>query len=199
MEFNLTHLKFWDPLHRRLLKSILTECVKTLDFQTFMNEMEKLQVTDTKECTMESLNCLKGDLFELFAEIFFKIYESHPSVGLTNYEVVDLVDDLGMDASAVNVSGQPCAVQVKYRANPLEEITYGDICKTYRQATTKYNIPIGVDNTFYLFMSCYDITHVLKKDFGNELNTIGKREIQAMCDNNKTFWTKCLEYASIID
>jgi len=172
----------------------LTTGVKTID--AFVSKIEDLSQStkfvadpnNISESERDKLNSFKGDMFEVLAEIFFLTYSADPVVGLHNYRPVSLTDDFGVDATAVNVNGHNCVIQCKYRSNPMEEITYGDIAKTYSAGRELNHFSLDENNTLFLITTgkgansnCYHV-------FGNKLRVIDKSIISSFVDNNQTFW-----------
>lgn len=134
-----------------------------------------------------------GDMLEVFAELYFTIFNSDEAIGISDYTPIDIIDDFGVDAVGVNVNGHKVAIQVKYRSNPLDLITYADISRTYTSALMQFNMSdvYNHDNTIYLFTNSNGVTGAFNKIMQRKVIIIGKNEIQTKVDNNKQFW-KCV-------
>lgn len=158
--------------------------VKTIN--DFVKRVEFL--SDKFSSDTDFLNTFKGNMFEIFSEIFFEIFKADPSVGLTNYKSVEISDDYGVDAIAFNPNGDQCLVQCKYRSNPLEEILYGDLAKTYSSGREMSNVAVDKHDTIYLITTCSGANHISHKVFKKKLRVINRNIISNRVDNNKTFW-----------
>lgn len=170
--------------------------VKTID--DFVVKVEQLArdkfpnaETDTQE--LDRLNSFKGDTLEVLAEIFFDIYASDPAVGIKDYSPVSLDEDYGVDGIGINVNGDRCAVQEKYRANPLELITYSDIAKTDSSGRRLHHLLLDKNDTIFLFTTGQGITSACEKVFGKIIRVINRRIISGYIDNNQNFWERAEE------
>lgn len=154
----------------------------TLD--EFKKKLEELAL----EYPEDERNVFKGDMFETFAEIFFNAFPNDPRVGLTEYTPVRLEDDYGVDGYGVNAAGKQCAVQVKYRSNPLDSITYGELSKTYTSSMLYQWVPLSGDNCLYVFTTAYDVTPPNNTVFKKMIRVISHKIISQEIDNNVNFW-----------
>jgi hypothetical protein len=135
----------------------------------------------------------KGDMLEVLAEMFFNIFSSDECFGIKDYTPVEISNDFGVDAIGTNVNSHKCAIQVKYRANPNDLITYSDIAKTFTSAVLQFNIKdvIEHDNTILLFTTSNGTTGAFEKIMGKKAIIIDKNIIKNKIDNNHTFWEEC--------
>jgi len=92
---------------------------KTNKVSTFMNKLEKQSLIDP---TRYDSNKYKGDGFEFLVEILLKSHAYDNRIGITNYEPI-LSDDNGVDGIGINLIGEKCVVQVKYRSNNKSVLT----------------------------------------------------------------------------
>jgi glycyl-tRNA synthetase alpha subunit len=146
---------------------------------------------DEKE--LDQLNSFKGDMLEVLSEIFFHIFSAHPAVGLTDYTPVALSEDYGVDAVGTNVNGDRCAVQDKYRNNPVALITYEDIGKTYSAGRELHQLPLEKSDTIFLFTTGQGINMHCQKVFGQKIRVINRQIISGLIDNNQNFWQQAEE------
>ena len=169
--------------------------VKTID--DFCKKIDLFCKSETNRLTLEKysqhyiddyINVLKGDLFEIFAEIFFLAFENDPEVGIKNYQIASLVDDYGVDAIGKNVNGDDAVIQMKYRSNPMELIDYDSLGKTYSSGKLQHNIPLEKNDTIFLFTTGNGATDPCKKVFRKKLRIINRKIIEGKVDNNKSFW-----------
>lgn len=170
--------------------------VKTID--AFVAKVEQLAPikfpnaeTDVKE--LDKLNSFKGDTLEVLAEIFFNVYSADPAVGIRDYTPVSLDEDYGVDGIGTNVNGDQCAVQEKYRANPLELITYSDMAKTDSAGRRSHHLLLDKNDTIFLFTTGQGITSACEKVFGKVIRVINRRIISGYIDNNQNFWEQAEE------
>ena len=156
--------------------------VKTIS--DFIKYVEKQSLTyDEKD-----QNTFKGDMLEILAEIFFGAFINSPDVGIKEYYPIPIDEDYGVDAIGKNVNNDDCAIQIKYRANPLDYITYEDMAKTYTSGRERNKLSLANDNTLYLFTTAFDITIACNDVFGKKLRVINKDVIAGKINNNNSFW-----------
>ena len=82
-------------------------------FSTLMRRIEEQSTIDPIRYDIDKY---KGDAFEFLVEILLKSHAYDNRLGITSYEPVQS-DDNGVDGVGVNLSGEKCVVQVKYRSN----------------------------------------------------------------------------------
>lgn len=146
--------------------------------------IEKLSLNISED----KINTFKGDVFEIFAWMFFKSFENDPSVGLTDYEAINIENDFGVDGKGINANGTKVAVQVKYRSNPKNLISYGDIAKTYTSGRLQLNLNLKRKDSIYVFTNAIDITPPCKEVFGNTIKVLHGKAIDHYIHNNRSFW-----------
>lgn len=131
----------------------------------------------------------KGDLFEIFAEIFFKIEGSSPTIDIHNYEPVFSSEDLGVD-SMCECCGEKATIQVKFRSNPLVELKSKDLGQFVYISQAKYSIPLESKRGFIIFTNCSGLHWFTEnKLFGDiSLNVFNYNRISSHIDNNNSFW-----------
>jgi len=155
-------------------------------FENFLAEIEKWA---SKIIEQEDQDIFRGDMLEILAEMFFGAFANDPAVGLIGYTPVPLPEDYGMDGMGNNAAGTTCAVQVKYRGDPTDLVTYAEIARTFTSAVLQRNLPLynGSDNIF-IFTSAYDVTVACKTVMGNKIHILNRGIIQNKIDNNVSFW-----------
>jgi hypothetical protein len=136
----------------------------------------------------DMVNTYKGDFLELFAEVFFTCFNANPAIGLTAYTPIGVQDDYGVDATAINANGDLVAVQVKYRANPMDKISYEDLAKTYTAGTIINKVSACKPNTLYLFTTAYEVSYQAEYVLDRILVLVNRKVIEHFIDNNLTFW-----------
>lgn len=136
----------------------------------------------------EDKNKFKGDVFEVFTWAFFKAFKNDPSVGLVEYKPIDPDEDFGVDGAGVNANGDEVVVQVKYRRNPMELVTYGEIAKTYTSGKLMLSMSLKKKNSIYVFTNAIDITSACKTVFGDIIKVLNTDAIDHYVHGNKSFW-----------
>lgn len=173
------------------ITAYITQCIKIFDFDTgvktigeFVKQVDQL----AKQLPINQHNSFKGDMFEVFGEIFFNIHSADTTVGLTDYHSVPLSEDYGVDGIGTNVNGDLCAIQMKYKSDPLEVVKLEDIAKTYSAGRLRHNIPLENNDTIFVFTTGNEITSPCQVVFGRLVRVIDRKIIAGKVDNNQTFW-----------
>lgn len=162
--------------------------VKTI--AEYVRRVEKL--ASKFEPDENGINAFKGGMFELFAEIFFNKYDADPAVGIKDYKPIPLWEDNGVDATGINVAGNLCVIQNKYRNNPNDYIRWGDLSKTFGAGLCSHGLKNHTtDDSVILFTTCNSVSYTAVKQLGTRLRLIGRSIIAGYIDNNVIFW----EYA----
>lgn len=130
----------------------------------------------------------KGDMLEIFADIFFKAFSADPAIGLVDYEPVPLEEDYGVDGFGVNAAGNKVPVQVKYRSNPKESVLYAEVARTYTSAKLQLKIPCEGKDSVYVFTTADDTTIACQTVFGEMCRVINRQLITHYVDYNENFW-----------
>lgn len=161
------------------------------NYKTFTHFIDIIEKFSEKISTDKEIQkTFKGDLLEIFAEIFFNIFENDPEVGLKDYTPISIDQDYGCDAVGINANGLKCAVQVKFRSNPLDNISYEELAKTDVSAKRLLDIDTSTNNSIWLFTSAFDISNSARKVFSKSIVVINKNKISYLIDNNINFWNK---------
>lgn len=183
-------------INRNKIAKYFDECIVLYDVESGIKTIDhwvnKTEHLSGKFLDKDERNKFKGDMFEIFSEMFFNIFEADNSVGVREYEPIQSDEDYGVDAIGINVNNNACAVQIKYRANPLPEcyITYEDMSKTYSAAREYLNISLDNANTLYLFTTSGGVTISCDKVLRKKLRVINRNIISGFIDNNCNFWLK---------
>ena len=146
----------------------------------------------------EVYNRVVGDVFELFAEYFFKTCSANGQYGIINYEPAESTGDWGVDGYGIaadqreSVGGPtPAVVQVKFRSNPMDEISYTMLAKTGWDGIKNYGLDINRKNNVILFTNTENGSNYLAKDaLGDNLYIIKKSDLDKDQTGIKTvtFW-----------
>jgi hypothetical protein len=165
--------------------------VRSID--NFVHRVDKLSdpyIKNKGEVSQDDdlANKFKGDMLEVFSEIFFDAHRNDTIVGIHNYMPVPLSEDYGVDALGINVAGNPVVIQCKFRSNPSDAITYEDMAKTYTAGRKRHHITLEADDTVILLTTCNSVSKACKEVFCSQLRLISKNIIAQRVDNNVAFW-----------
>lgn len=125
---------------------------------------------------------------DVFATLFFESFKHNPAIRLEKHETVKIENDYGVDGKGINAARNECAVQVKYRSNPYDLITYADIARTYTSARLQFGMELNKPNSIFILTSANNITPSCKRVMGDIVQVINKSIILKMVDKNKSFW-----------
>jgi hypothetical protein len=134
----------------------------------------------------------KGDVLEVLSEVFFTRFCSDPRMGLTDYTPIDVTNDYGVDATGINANGDLAMVQVKYRGNPKDVVTYAEIARTFTAGVLRHKLDPTKDKTVFVFTTANDVSHQCKTVLGDKLVVVNRPFLKRTIDNNKNFWALCL-------
>lgn len=166
------------------------EIVETFkDGKATLKALTKMIEELVEDKSEEAGNKFKGDMFEIFAWMFFKSFKNDPAVGLVEYEPISIEEDFGVDGTGVNANGDKVAVQVKYRHKKGNLILYSEIAKTYTSGQLMSGLDLGKKNSIYVFTNAEDVNPICKKVFGNIVKVLNFGRIDRYVCNNKSFWT----------
>lgn len=162
----------------------------------FMYRLERQSIKD-----VERYDPFKyvGDGFEFFTEIFLKSHSFDNRVGISNYEPVQS-DDNGVDGVGINLIGEKCAVQCKYRSNNIKLLTANEdhLGNMVVDAMMKFNITKPPDNKtcprYYVVTTAKGLHHYTDNEFfKGYVKCFGIGELKSMLDGNIQFWNLCRE------
>lgn len=144
----------------------------------------------------DKANIFRGDMLEVLAELFFKAFPNSPQVGLKDYTPVPLEEDFGVDGTGTNPTTTRCAVQVKYRGDPKDPVTYGELAKTYTSARVQLGLPMEGPDCLYLFTTANEVTPACQGVFKKMLRVLNREIIGNEINNNASFWQMAYEEVS---
>ena len=112
---------------------------KTNKLSSFMYKLEKQAQKDPDRYKP---NDYVGDGFEFLMEIFIKAHAFTYQIGITDYEPIKSNDDNGIDGTGINISGEKCVIQHKYRSNSQSFLTANKdhLSNMFSAADTTYGI-----------------------------------------------------------
>ncbi len=137
----------------------------------------------------ENSDKFKGDLFEIFAEIYFKNQGANPKIGVYNYTPNKATDDYGVDGFGKGSDGKNLTVQVKFRSNFLTELTEKDIKQFPWQSIKRFGVDPNTRYNLVLFTSCVGMHYKTKNEvYEDSIRTIDITHLQKDLNGNAPFW-----------
>jgi hypothetical protein len=162
--------------------------VKTIgEFVKQVNDLSAKYIDLENDPTGDKVNTFKGNMFEVFGEIFFRAFKNDPAVGLCEYEIVTLDDDYGVDAIGTNANGDRVAVQFKFKSSPLEVVEYAALARTYTAGRIRHKLDLDKHDSIWLVTTGNGVTGPCKEVLGKRLRVI-YRDIIAGKIDNMSFW-----------
>jgi len=132
---------------------------------------------------------VKGDLFEIFSECFFKILSADNRIGVYNYQPAPPVDDYGVDGIAIGMDEKPLTIQVKFRSDATTELTQEHIKQFAFQSIVTYNVDKDTTTNMIVFTNAKGLHWVTEsRVFSGRVKAIGYDQISQLVDNNSVFW-----------
>lgn len=169
---------------------------KTNKVSTFMGKLEKQSLIDPDRYDS---NKYKGDGFEFLVEILLKSHAYDNRLGITSYEPVQS-DDNGVDGVGINLAGEKCVIQVKYRSNSKTVLTANTdhLSNMISDGMIKHKVVIAEDNTkiprHYVVTTATGLHHYTdNENFKGFVHCIGFEQLRVLLDNNLSFWNLCRE------
>jgi len=166
---------------------------KCFTLNTFVNRASKeskefIRYGYTKDQGKEKMI---GDLYEIFAELFFKIMGANPKIGVYGYSIEN-DNDNGVDGYGLGIDGKPCTIQVKYRSNKTKCLTSDDLKQFAFQSVTKYKVDIETKTNIIVFTTAKDLHWYSENEvFLGKVRTINFETTRKYVDNNIPFWLMC--------
>lgn len=142
--------------------------------------------------TEEQRNKFKGDMWEIFAELYFSILGPMLYVAVKNYTPNNGID-YGVDGSATHSSkGHVIVIQVKYRSNPADKIIYEDLAKTVAQGGSRHYDFNWADRPESLICFSNSGANYCAHDaFKDTLIDIDRSFLKRTVNGNSGFWENC--------
>jgi len=132
---------------------------------------------------------MKGDLFEIFAECFFKLLSSDNRIGVYNYQPAPPIDDYGVDGIATGMDTKPLTVQVKFRSDATTELKQDDIKQFALQSIVTYGVDKDTTTNMIVFTNAKGLHWITEQRvFSDRVKSLGYSEISGLIDNNLVFW-----------
>jgi hypothetical protein len=170
---------------------------------TFMKRLEDQSLLNP---TRYSPDKYKGDGFEFLIEIFLKSHAFDNRVGITNYTPVQK-DDNGVDGFGINLSGEKCVIQIKYRSNTESVLSSNQdkLSNLISDGMISHGVMILPEKLesikqkksaplHYVITTAKGLHHYTDhQNFQGSVHCIGYNELRSLLDGNMSFWNLCRE------
>jgi hypothetical protein len=159
--------------------------VKTLS--QFMKRLEKQSKMFPERYPIEKY---LGDGWEFFCEALIKSHPCDNRIGISEYVPVTKNDN-GVDGYGVNIFGEVCAVQPKYRSNTkgLLTSTTDKLDSFITEALLEKNIQPSKQYRHFVFTTAKGLHHYTDHEkYRGKVKCFGYDEIRSLVDNNLHFW-----------
>jgi hypothetical protein len=190
-------------IHRTMAESP----IENKRLSTWISLVEKnvdlIGIHENEEMKQNLRNKYRGDMLEIFAEFFFRNQPLDNRFGLKDYTLCDPSKDYGCDATGINCKGKKCAVQIKYRANPMpkgdDQITYNMISNTVSDGLYKHQCDLFEPDTIFLLTTASrnSLAHTIDDFYGNHMVYLCKEQLESVVNGHEIFWQQL--YATISD
>lgn len=169
---------------------------------TFMRRLEQDALIDPLRYEPQKY---LGDGFEFFVELFLYLHPTDNRVGVYNYVPVQ-ENDNGVDGVGVNIKGEKCVVQVKYRTNVLALLSANQdsLSNMFSDGMLAHNVVSDMTNgdnyRHFVFTTAEGLNFYTDQEmFKSKVRCIGYNDFRSMLDNNNIFWTSALEIAENLE
>ena len=163
-----------------------------------VNKMSQLMYRIEKLSQRDPLNYdpdkYKGDAFELFIELFLLLHPCDNRVGVYDYLPMQ-ENDNGVDGIGRNINGERSVVQIKYRSNPLEDLTANKDHLSNMFVDGQLSYGVVADTTdkknfrHFIFTTARGLHFYTETEmFKNKVRCFNFKHFKSMLDNNKVFW-----------
>lgn len=136
---------------------------------------------------MDDRLTFRGDALEVLTEYLMKVTPVANNSGLSNFKVVPLRNDYGVDAYG-DKNGVRVVVQCKFRSNPTDLVHYADLARTFTQGVLMYKLDPAQNKNLWLVTSSLGANHQSQKVLGKKLHVLGYQHLSKNLDGNVDFW-----------
>lgn len=139
----------------------------------------------------------KGDLFEIFAEGFYKIVGVNPTIAIRDYKPIIQSEDFGVDAEAKDNSDNIVTISIKFRNRFTKKFkfdnthTLTELGQFVSWSQNGFGIPIRTKNRMILFTTYDGMSPFSNPQITNMIKVHGWDTIRYHVDGeggNKAFW-----------
>ena len=137
-----------------------------------------------------------GDGFEFFIELFLMLHPTDNRVGVYDYVPIQ-ENDNGVDGIGINIKGEKCVVQVKYRANTKTLLTANEdhLSNMFSDGMVAHGVTADMEDAknfrHVVFTTAKGLHFYTDNEmYKNKVLCIGYDDFRSLLDNNIPFWTK---------
>lgn len=141
----------------------------------------------------------KGDAFEFFVELFLLLHPNDNRVGVYNYKP-NQENDNGVDGVGVNILGEKCVVQVKYRSNTITDLSSNKdhLANLLSDGMLTHNVVADMNKSknfrHFVFTTANGLNFYTDSEmFKSKVKCFGFKQFRALLDNNFIFWNNVRE------
>lgn len=175
-------------------QNLLTDLFTDTNTLTKLTSKIKKASRSFQELTYKDADKVKGDLFEIFAECFFKILSADNRIGVYNYQPVPVTSDYGVDGFGIGMDEKPLTIQIKFRSDPTTELTQEDIKQFGFQSIVNYDVDKNTTTNMLVFTNSRGLHWVTESNvFSGRIKPIGSDIITQLIDGNTIFWKEVLD------
>jgi hypothetical protein len=157
---------------------------------------KKLEAQASRDPSRYPFEQYLGDGFEFLVELIIKLSPVDNRIGIVNYEPVKNNHDNGVDGYGINLKGNRCAIQVKYRGDSTRVLTSGEdrldsfVAESVLEGV--YPEKEGKIKNHYIFTTARGLHHYTDEHkFRGSVKCFGNEELREILDNNHHFWNAC--------
>jgi len=184
----LTH-NFKTKCHN--LKDLFNPKINTLS--KFMTKLEEQSLLDPLRYDSDKY---KGDGFEFFIELLLNLYSVDNRIGIYKYEPIQ-INDNGVDGIGLNINGNKCVIQIKYRSNTNDLLSSNkdNLSNLFSDGMLSHNVVSSEkDIRHFIFTTAKGLHFYTEQEmFKNKVKCFGYNEIKQLVNNNFPFWDSCME------
>lgn len=165
-------------------------------FSTLMTRIEEQSTMDIDRYDPDTY---KGDAFEFFVELFLDICKTDNRVFVYQYTPIPPNEDNGADGMGINMLGEKCVVQVKYRGN-TETLLTANEDRLSNLMVAGMHFDIHFDNKkkknyrHFVFTTAKSLHFYTDEQmYKNKVKCFGYEQFRKVVDNNLQFWNECRE------
>jgi len=213
MKKYITHYGFYNLVaNNRFVFREFLQAITT--FGKLMNQIDKFAETNHGlygysqgihyESDEEAIKKFKGDLFEIFVEIFIKLNCFGNVLDITDYQNTKK-DYPGVDAIG-KVQNKKVAIQIKFLSNPINHVDKDDMMNFYAVATGDLSVLQNGENLILITSSYEGIDYVkmngvFRDILKRNIRIINHGIISHFIDNNADVWERVNNFIeeSILD
>ena len=144
----------------------------TNKLSTFMTKLESQAILHEDNYPR---NDYVGDGFEFLMEIFIKISKFDKRIGISDYHIVKNNEDIGIDGLGINLTGDKCVIQHKYRSNSKYLLTANKdhLSNMFSAAQTRYSVSTKKSEIEYL-NNLFEKNTISKSNYNNLIKKLNK-------------------------